>query len=274
MKLYQKTLFLVLAFATASAYCMEVGPSATTFSAQLKKRTTENEANYKDQPFFTLNIMQPTKGYISLKQCVNYLFKWDKFPENYGSIPPKFYHMSLVTFAVPFDNPSEYDVKRAMLDLSEITADVLPLFDNVSYTFTELQGIGTNKFIAAHYGFSAGKQYFFAAYELIVARFLAKYPKTWMRYGFDPLPHVSVASRKKPAKPVKASTETLFRGAGPRPRVGLGSALDVPKVTIDTSQCRAIADLNLLHKGRQIEVSGQFYNKEAQKLETLSEAVG
>ncbi len=281
MKLYIKSLLVLAVISIAApAFSMEEGQQSTTLSAQLQKKVRENEDNYKDDQFFSLFIIQPSEGYKTLWKCVDHLFRNGQFPENYKRIPSKYYHMTLATFAVPYStNNRSAEVQKAVQALKEITADVLPLLDLVSYRFKEIKGIGTNKFIAAYYDFTQGKDFFYAAYELIVARFLAKYPKTWMRYGYSLVPHVSIVVRKRKEQPQKVVVQTSQPQVR---RAGLGSGRDIEKVTIpftedimETKKCInvTVEELNLLHKGRDLKISGDFYDQEKKKLERIETTV-
>ena len=96
-----------------------------------------------------------------------------------------------------------------------------------------------------------------------------------MRYGYDLVPHVSIATRLRKEQPVAQGAPKV---QGPR-KPGLGSARNVKKVTIPFTQqiiqalpCLNITveDFNLLHRGRDLKISGDYWDgTRNQRVETV-----
>ncbi len=211
--------------------------------------TKANKANYQNQPFFTLNVMQPTPGYFSLNRCVNYLLKGKKFPQGYNKTPDQYWHISTIVIAVPFKGqPNKQEVLKAMADLGKIIKGYKKSLKRVSYEFKSLESIGTHKFIAAHYGFKKGRTPFLASYAQIIAKFLQKHPNSWMFFGYKTIPHISVASTGNPGGKVKISTK------GCKPPKGKN---------------KAVADVKLLHAGRKLFISAGYHDPTTQKMTFL-----
>jgi hypothetical protein len=232
MKKLGKSLLVLVALGTSYAQAMQ-SPAITAIHAQNKATSATNEARNQNKPYFTLFVMQPTDGYQTLNSCVNFLYSQNKMPVGYGKIPDKDWHISTIAIAVPFRNqPNPREVQRAAQALRLIVRKYKRALRNVAFQFHKLSSIGTHKFIAAHYDFSAGRREFLEAYAHIIQEFLTLFPDAYMYYGYKFIPHVSVASTARPGGPVN----------------------------INTSQCRHINNVALLHSGRNLHVATGYYD--------------
>ncbi len=292
MKL-SKLLFIVSLAFTAPIFCMVKAQQPFTREEQvlidkklreLHEKTYANEQRYGERPaerrqMITISLMQPVRGFTSLENYINALtdsgksvYMIDKVP--YKRLDPNDWHMSLITIALPLSpdvlalqaqNKQEY-IKRireiaeeALNVLGEAAQKSLSYLNGVAFSFDRIAGIGTNKFVAAYFGFIRGRLAFFKAYTDIIGDFLEHYPDAWMLYGFDPIPHVSVLEKSydvklqenKPAK----SQQVAFKGSG---RDIQKVFIIVPRETTNLFSDE-IRNLKLLHAGRDLEVSARGY---------------
>lgn len=238
------TLALVLSSLSAGAMQGPGKAAILQLHAENKSITSANEAQYKSQPYFTLNIMQPTSGYRTLNSCVNYLLKSKKFPKGYSKIPDNDWHISTIVIAVPFQGAAnQQEVVRASKELGNIIKSYKPLLAGVTYEFNSFESLGNHKFIAGQYDFKdrTGKINFLTAYAQIINEFLRKYPEAWMFFGYTTIPHISVARTRNPGG----------------------------KVLINTAGCNPINDVTLLHNGRNLYISSGYYDPTARKMQFL-----
>lgn len=215
-------------------------PAVVAIHARNKARSQNNQQQHQNQPYYTLFVMQPTPGYRTLKGCVNYLFSQNQIPAGYSMTPDNRWHISTIAIAVPFKGqPNANEVAQAREDLKAIVQRFKRSLARVSFKFNKISSIGNHKFIAAHYDFASGRIEFLNAYAKIYRDFLRKYPDAYMYYGYTAVPHISVAMTQNPG------------GAVP----------------LNTSQCRRVNNVALLHGGRNLFVATGFYNPQTGRIE-------
>ncbi len=229
----QLTYLIVLVLLSSTQVYGQQAAALRALHARNNATSQANQAAYAAQPnHFTLALMQPTDGYLTLNSCVNYLFSRNRMPAGYGKIPDQNWHISTLVLAVPFvGQPNAREVQNAMSDLRRIVKKYKNRLQGVAYKFDKLESIGTNKFLAAQYSFQTGRRRFLEAYANIIRDFLRLHPNAWLFYGYRTLPHISVASTANPAG----------------------------QVTVSTGRCRPISDIILFHAGRDMFVSGGFF---------------
>ncbi len=223
--------------------------AALQLHRQNKALTDKNKARYQKQPYVTLCVMQPTNGYASLNRCVNYLFNSKRFPYGYKKTADQDWHISTMVLAVPFSSPNmKREAQKAMADLRTIIKQYKQQLNGITYRFMSLESIGTNKHIAAHFRFKDTHMrcQFLEAYAHIINEFLQKYPNAWMYYGYETIPHISIARTSNPGG----------------------------KVIMDTTGCtplpgkkNIIADVTLMHAGRNLFISSGYYDPQTHSIE-------
>jgi hypothetical protein len=128
--------------------------------------------------------------------------------------------------------------------LQGIVKKHLNLFKTTVLKYQKLATIGTNKFMAAHYQFSAGEDDFMIGYHRVMQDFLAAYSKSYFYYGNTIIPHISVAQTSNPTQAYQ----------------------------VTTTQCQ-IADVKLLHAGRKMYVAGSYYDPSIKQIRRLDKVV-
>ena len=98
-----------------------------------------------------------------------------------------------------------------------------------------------------------------------------------MRYGYDLEPHVSVLTRKRKEQPTTVQPKPVQKR-----QPGLGSGRTVKKVTVPFTpeilgawQCHdvSVENLNLLHSGRDLKISGDYWDPVQKKNERIQQVV-
>ncbi len=203
-------------------------------------QSDQNQQLNQQQPFFTVAVLQPATGYLSLEDHVNQQLPTLK-AAGYGLVPPKDWHLSVMIFAIPFPNqqPSAQYAQQALDTLSSLLSQKYKDdLTDITFEYKKLETLGNHKFLAAIYD-RVGKKPFFRVYANIVRDFFNTYPDSWMFYGYGMLPHISVASKMKAAGP---AVQTTIAGAPIKP----------------------VKLLNLRHKGqayqRQLEISARWFD--------------
>lgn len=270
MNIRNRLLLFALTFAsTASLLSME------SSLMRVQRETAENERQFNEvdcRPFVTLTAMQTAPRFYSLEGYVKQLTNNDTETMqtdmgSYKRMDPAKWHMSLITLALPLTDrlfalskdesqkgkyfgESRAYANQALKDLADIIAKHVKRLKGIEFTYNSIGGIGTNKFIAAYFDFKNPVQK--AIYEEvcadIISEFLNKYPTTWLRYGFELLPHVSVMKK--------------YYGEQPKPKIegavckGSGSGLKKTAIRIAPA-VPVIENLELLYNNRDILVSSR-----------------
>jgi hypothetical protein len=255
-----------------------VAMEKSTSMEKVVAQTMQNE-NYYNQvdcrPFVTLTALQTAPRFYSLE---GYVAQLTQGPEEkirtengwYQRLDPARWHMSLITLALPlsdelmqlsrdetmrgkFVGDTRKYADKALKDLAEIVGRHVGRLKGIEFQYKSIGGIGTNKFIAAYFGFKNPKQeaLYHQVYTDIISDFLEKYPMTWMRYGFEFLPHVSVM--KKSTAPGVEVKKVKVEGALCK---GSGSGTKKTPITI-APMVPVIQNLELLFNGRYILVSAK-----------------
>ena len=93
-------LFVAMIFAPAMQG-MQLQPAQTPIGTQNRVQSDKNMNKFQNQPYFTLAVLQPATGYVTLENYVKAEAQTLK-SHGYGSIPFKNWHLSVLVFAVPF----------------------------------------------------------------------------------------------------------------------------------------------------------------------------
>lgn len=239
MKIRNIIVFIAAFMAAAPALSMQI-----SVAKQNQQLSDANQQAFANQPYLTLAVIQPTPGYRSLETHVKNQNTAIK-NAGYGQVPSQDWHLSVMVFAVPFpQQPSLAYAQQALDHLAAIIDGYKKDLSDVEFQYTELKSLGSHKFLVAEYE-RVGRKPFFSLYADIVHDFMQTYPQSWMYYGYDMVPHVSVASKMKSAG---AASATMIQGAPRSP----------------------IKNLQLRHKGRKLEISARYFDTNLNKLVELT----
>ena len=251
-------LLIVAMIFTPAMYGMQLQPAQNPIGTQNQVQSDKNMNKFQNQPYFTLAVLQPATGYVSLENYAKAEAQTLK-SHGYGLIPFKNWHLSVIVFAVPFlgGKVDPAYVQQALDALEDILKrgqsvsvhqNVLQALTDVTLEYTGLESIGTHKFLVAKFERKPGTKAFFRVYGDIVRSFFNIYPNSWMYYGYGMVPHVSVASKMKGAK---VAGPTRINALPPQP----------------------VQDIKLRHQGhayqRKLHINARWRNPSTKKMEEL-----
>lgn len=222
----RKFLMIAVSLLTASLQGMPAPKIPIGRQNQLQSDTNQQKFQQNPAPFFTLAVLQPTKGYKSLEAHVDAEKGAIKAVGYDDFVDEDDLHLSVIVLAIPFPNGkiSPQYVQQAIDALEAILTKYLQELTDVTFEYKDLESIGP-KFIAAIFE-RTGPKPFFRVYGKILREFFDQYPNSWSFYGYEMKPHVSIAKTPKGAAPVVGS------------------------ITIPGAPAKPIRDLNLRHAGR------------------------